>query len=159
MQIILAPSGCGKTRAVETLGYAVDGDVVIATSIGWPQEHKWWKGPQAPAVHIALEAALREYYERESSRKREGVHLPKPVIVFNGYIELRESDYAVTVPSDPYTLYINDLVRVRTGRRAEPVYQDYYDAVDQWLDFKVRYGHLRPFSRVEDAIEHFIGPW
>lgn len=48
--IILAPSASGKSYWAG-LGRWIDGDLIIANTIGWPRTLDWWMQPNASSVH------------------------------------------------------------------------------------------------------------
>jgi hypothetical protein len=41
--IIIAPTSAGKTYLADSDPRFVDGDKIIASTIGWPAEHRWWE--------------------------------------------------------------------------------------------------------------------
>lgn len=77
--LVLAPSCAGKSTIVKKAGYpdtVVDGDYVIANSVGWPTEHRWWE---------VLNPEQKQAVHRNNMRVLDQWMSVKPVMVlFNG---------------------------------------------------------------------------
>jgi len=61
MIIVLAPSGSGKSYAAEKFPNSfIDGDVIVASTVGWPPG-KWWELPNALETKIKTWSALYKW--------------------------------------------------------------------------------------------------
>lgn len=90
--VILAPSGAGKSwMASHYPGIFVDGDRIIASTIGWPKQHRWWEtlSPEAvEQVHLQNEAVLTDYASKH----------PERFILFNGRWSDPELIHSIWMP-------------------------------------------------------------
>jgi hypothetical protein len=110
VRLILAPAGAGKsTFAALHTPEVVDGDMIVAKTVGWPVG-EWWKDKaKAREVHLANEAAIRAYSELHD----------QPIIVFNGEWDATEKDVIAFV-FPPVGKVIDQLTaRDSLGLRAE----------------------------------------
>jgi len=132
-RVILAPSGSGKTFWSNGRKDVVDGDDVIAETIGWPTTPQWWTGPDADAVHERNRAALRAWVSDN----------PDHVVVFNGELP-PDMVGAVVIPTESAHRF--NMMR----RRANPTGQP-----DQWDELRANAMAVERFA-VENGIPIFI---
>lgn len=131
--LVLAPAGIGKSALAESdPSTFVDGDQVIADSIGWPENPTWWKLPNARSVHEANQMII----ETEAA-------ITTRTVLFNGDFPSRLSgEISVCVwIADPKQLVAgaNTPERMDAGR-ARMEHQDVQENVDMLLGIADRYG-------------------
>jgi len=100
--IILAPSGSGKTYFEKKNRDVIDGDDIIARTVGWPTEREWWKGPNNSTIQARNEDEILKY----SARHRD------MIIVFNGqFSDYGAIDAFVIIDEARHFLNIEDRIR------------------------------------------------
>lgn len=123
--VILAPAAAGKSTWLRTHRptFAVDGDAVIARSIGWPTGPRWWEASDADAVQARNWAAIIGHAEGTGQ-----------IILFNGVPHRGENQHLVLV-SLPAAQVRERLTAARDTKR--PVLSSEYEQ-----NLKMLEGHV-----------------
>jgi hypothetical protein len=95
--LILAASGSGKTYHEKRNRDIVDGDKIIARTIGWPKEKEFWKGPRNKEIQARNQIQVLKYAFSHRDM----------IVVFNGEIEPRYIDAVVEIPEEDHIHHLN----------------------------------------------------